>query len=58
MERPEAQKTRHELVEYTPKSPHIAERCARCEHFIRPNRCETVKSPIAAAGWCKRFERK
>jgi len=58
MERPEAQKTPHSLVEYTPKSPYPSRRCIRCAHFLKPNRCETVRSPIAPGGWCRRFERK
>jgi hypothetical protein len=58
MERPEAQKSSHLLVQYTDHAKDKAERCAACRHFIRPDRCETVKSPISPAGWCIRFEAK
>jgi uncharacterized protein with PIN domain len=58
MERAEEQKSTHSAVDYTPHAAIESERCALCNQFIRPNRCETVKKPIAAAGWCKEFERK
>jgi hypothetical protein len=30
--------------------------CSNCRHFIRPDRCEHVKSPISPEGWCEKYE--
>lgn len=57
MERPADKKSPHAEVKYEEESSHQG-KCSRCEHFIdtNPPRCETVASPIAARGWCERFE--
>jgi len=56
-EKPENEKLSHAAVKYESESTHLFERCRNCEHFIRPDRCEGVKSPIAPAGWCVRYEK-
>lgn len=30
-------------------------RCANCEHFMAPNRCEIVMGEISPMGWCKYY---
>lgn len=57
-EKPDAEKFSHREVNYESPSRHTGQFCAGCEHFIRPNRCEGVKSPINARAWCKRYEAK
>jgi len=57
-ERPEREKFDQAEVHYERRSTHLFQRCRNCKHFIRPNRCESVKSPIAPAGWCVRYEKK
>lgn len=58
MERPEGTKSSHHEVRYEEDSQRKGKSCSRCEHFIdaQPARCETVASPIAAPGWCERFD--
>lgn len=56
-EKPESQKYDHAYVHYSAKSDD-ADECRGCEHFIAPNRCTGVKSPIAPGGWCVRFDPK
>lgn len=54
----ESEKRTHASVDYVERSTG-AEHCAICKHFIpgNPSACTGVKSPISAAGWCKRFKR-
>jgi len=55
-EKPEADKKSHAEVEYELPSRHSQQFCAGCKHFISPDRCEGVKSPISPRAWCVRFE--
>jgi len=57
-ERAATDKLSHASVEYLGVSAHPGRHCSVCEHFIKdePPRCESVQSPIAAKGWCDRFE--
>jgi len=57
-ERDEADKLSHAEVRYEPRSTHMVQRCNSCRHFIRPNRCEAVETPVASVGWCIRWEKK
>jgi hypothetical protein len=36
--------------------PYRGQRCGRCTHFVRPNRCEIVTGRISPQGWCRYFE--
>jgi hypothetical protein len=46
----------HERVGYEPESTHSLS-CAQCDHFLPPDGCVGVKSPISPKGWCVRFRR-
>lgn len=59
----QSEKRSHASVNYAAKSPHKDKRCNLCSHFIPATEnkwaaCQGVKSPIAPAGYCDRFERK
>ncbi len=43
-------------VNYTPRAAQH-QRCDDCRHFRKPSGCTLVEGHIAAAGWCKLFER-
>ena len=43
---------------YIPRSRKPDERCAICTMFRAPQSCTAVEGKIAAAGWCRYFERK
>lgn len=55
------EKRTHEAVKYVAKSVIAGQSCARCWHFVEPKyggpACVGVRSPIDAAGWCRRFGR-
>lgn len=49
----------------TPKStaryqdaPNRGRRCARCVHFLAPDRCAIVAGTISPNGWCRFYERR
>lgn len=56
----EADKLSHSDVEYVAQSTESEESCAGCTMFIKPEDgapgCTLVRSPIAARGWCRRFD--
>jgi hypothetical protein len=54
----EKDKFGHTGVGYESVSTHAEQTCAGCSHYLSPDACEGVKSPIAAGGWCLRFEAK
>ena len=54
---PNSEKRTHASVNYVEKSKIAGRKCANCKHFIAPNACEGVQSPIAPSGWCKRYQR-
>lgn len=58
MEQDARNKLSHASVHYIGVSPHPKRECRWCVHFIAadPPRCESVQAPIAARGWCQRFE--
>lgn len=45
-------------VNYTDKDSVTLNRCALCEHFLGPNRCEKVAGIVSPKGWCELFTRK
>ena len=51
-------KTPHKDVDFQSPSENPQKHCSLCEHYIAAHvpRCMTVKSPIKAGDWCKRFE--
>jgi hypothetical protein len=51
-------KGKHNQVDvgYEANSTRPGERCGECVHFEAPNACEGVEGPIAATGWCLRFD--
>ena len=55
IEKHEAEKATHAEVHYVAVSQKGARRCAVCKHFIAPNACQGVQSPISPRGWCERF---
>ncbi len=59
----EVEKRTHEAVKYENPSEHGDKQCWRCEHYITPKEaadgkpaCQGVQRPIAAAGYCIRFD--
>ena len=51
----ESEKATHAEVHYVAVSQKGAKRCVVCKHFLAPNACEGVQSPISPRGWCERF---
>lgn len=57
----EMEKDPHEVVGYVSNSSEAEDKvdaqdhCSICKHYIDPNRCEHVQSPIAPSGWCVRY---
>ena len=52
-----------EVADYTPNASSMAERCARCTHFMpnpggKHDACHIVAGDIQPIGWCKFFEKK
>jgi hypothetical protein len=50
---PTKQKYTHGQVDYSQGD--AKEHCGKCRHFIAPDRCEHVASPIRPAMWCKLY---
>lgn len=55
-ERPESSKTPHSEVSYINPSPVPQTTCSNCRNFIAPDRCKTVKAPVALTAWCSRYQ--
>lgn len=50
---PASEKYTHAEVRYS--EGRGDEQCGKCRHFIAPNRCEHVASPIDTNDWCRLF---
>ncbi len=44
-------KLSHEAAKYR-ATPNHGQKCAICVHFVAPNSCKLVQSPINPNGWC------
>ena len=53
-DKPPRGKFSHHDVDYTAHG-FYKEHCSICTHYIDPDACEGVKSPISPKGWCCRF---
>lgn len=56
-ETPEKDKISHAEAQYQ-QQPKGQQRCEICLQFQPPNKCQIVKSPISAKGWCQFFAAK
>jgi hypothetical protein len=52
-----AEKATHDVADYEEVSTHTGQFCRICEHFISPDGCTKVESPISPRGWCEWFKR-
>lgn len=54
MEWPEKDKLTHEDAMY--HASRDIDHCFECSNFIKPDKCQHVKSPVSRNGWCRLFE--
>ena len=57
-EQPESEKYTQAEVGYESPSRHEGETCSRCQWFLAPDACTSVKGPIKPEDWCEKFDPK